>query len=99
MKKLGLDARVFASDFFATCECVDRVVTDLPYGRATKKITGAGFDARFTAKLADTLKKNGSAAVVFDRPLEGGAFAPEKILGMRVHRSLGRFVHIFRKNP
>ncbi|MDR0778370.1 MAG: RsmD family RNA methyltransferase [Methanomassiliicoccaceae archaeon] len=80
-------------------EEADAVVTDPPYGRSTNT---AGEDARnihgrAVGPMRGCLKKGGRAAVVLPYELHTDVMATENIFVQRVHGSLSRHYHIFRK--
>ncbi len=96
LDKFKIKGEIFESDFFKTKIKVNSIVTDLPYGRGTKNIK-EDFPEMFSKKLFESLKKNGSAVIVFHKEIESKYFIPEKVFKVKVHRSLNRYIHIFRK--
>ena len=79
---------------------VDAVVTDPPYGRSTRT---AGENVNDIYKRAmqpinETLKQGGRATVVLPCELGTDAMIRENMFIQRVHGSLSRHYHVFRKS-
>ncbi len=81
---------------------VDAIATDLPYGRSSPMFhVTENFLADTVAKFSDLLRDGGYSVVVSNtRELEQVArsdFQITNVIALRVHKSLTRFVHVFKK--
>ncbi len=81
---------------------VDAIATDLPYGRSSPMFhVTENFLADTVVKFGDLLRDGGYSVVVSNtRELEQVArsnFQVINVIALRVHRSLTRFVHVFKK--
>lgn len=78
---------------------IDVVVTDPPYGRSTK--TGgedlSGMYARSFKSISDVLRPGGGAGMIFPEKTDTEHLTLDRVLPQRVHGSLTRYYHIFRK--
>ena len=78
---------------------VDAIATDPPYGRSTH--TGGedieSIYRRAMASFGDTLKAGASAGVVLPHPIEDKRLKLQSMFVQRVHGSLSRHYHVFRK--
>jgi tRNA (guanine10-N2)-dimethyltransferase len=79
---------------------VDAVATDPPYGRSTH--TGGenieSIYSRAMTVFSETLAIGGAAGVVLPHELKNNALRLEEMHIQRVHGSLSRYYHIFRKD-
>ena len=78
---------------------VDAICTDPPYGRSTKT-GGENIDhiyARAGISIAESLKPGSRAGIVLPHPIEYDTMALENTYIQKVHGSLSRHYHIFRK--
>lgn len=79
---------------------VDAIATDPPYGRSTHT-GGEPIDSiyrRGMDSFEQTLKAGGAAGVVLPHEISSDRMALESLSVQRVHGSLSRYYHIFRKN-
>ena len=75
----------------------DAVVTDLPYGRATRPLP-EGFLEEFLDSVSKVLKPGCYAVISYNREIEAGrAFMLVELHRQRVHGSLTRHIHVFKK--
>ena len=78
---------------------VDAIATDPPYGRSTH--TGGedieSIYRRAMASFGDTLKTGACAGVVLPHPIDDSRLKLQSMFVQRVHGSLSRHYHIFRK--
>ncbi len=78
---------------------VDAICTDPPYGRST--CTGGedieSIYARAMKSFEDILKPGGTATIVLPHPIESKTMKLESMYIQRVHGSLSRHYHTFRK--
>ena len=78
---------------------VDAICSDPPYGRSTS--TGGedieSLYARAMKSFEDVLKPGGRVTVVLPHPMDSGTMALESMYVQRVHGSLSRHYHTFRK--
>jgi tRNA (guanine10-N2)-dimethyltransferase len=78
---------------------VDIVVTDPPYGRSTK--TGgenlSEMYARTLKSVSKILRPGGAAGIIFPKEVSTECMTLERMLPQRVHGSLTRYYHVFRK--
>ncbi|HKM13647.1 MAG TPA: THUMP domain-containing protein [Candidatus Methanomethylophilaceae archaeon] len=78
---------------------IDIVATDPPYGRSTRT-GGEKIDhiyARSLESIADVLKPGGCAGIVLPYEITSDRLSIQQILLQRVHSSLTRHYHLFRK--
>ena len=78
---------------------IDAVATDPPYGRSTKT-GGEDIDriyARSFSSISRVLRSGGCAGVVLPHEMDTIEMGLEKVFPQRVHGSLTRYYHIFRK--
>ncbi len=78
---------------------VDIVATDPPYGRSTRT-GGENLDMMYSRSLksiSEVLRPGGSAGVIFPKKVSSEHLTLEKILCQRVHGSLTRHYHVYRK--
>ncbi len=87
------------SDIADRFEEVDAVATDPPYGRSTH--TGGedieSIYRRAMKSFGDVLRTGGSAGVVLPHPIEDSRLELQSMFVQRVHGSLSRHYHIFKK--
>jgi tRNA G10 N-methylase Trm11 len=81
-----------------TTDRFDAIATDMPYGRGSllKGKKQDVYEAAFE-KFAELLKPGGYAAVMSDRPLATRRLHLVEAHRMRVHRSLDRYITVFRR--
>ena len=78
---------------------IDVVATDPPYGRSTRT-GGEKIDhiyARSLESISDVLRPGGCAGIVLPHEITSGRLSIQQILLQRVHSSLTRHYHLFRK--
>ena len=79
---------------------VDAVATDPPYGRSTH--TGGedieSIYRRAMTSFGDVLRNGGSAGVVLPHPIEDKRLKLQSMFVQRVHGSLSRHYHVFKKD-
>lgn len=78
---------------------VDAICTDPPYGRSTKT-GGENIDhiyARAGISIAESLRLGARAGIVLPHPIEYDTMTLEDTYIQKVHGSLSRHYHIFRK--
>ena len=104
MDYYGLDLKDSAvidiSDIQSVFGEVDAIATDPPYGRSTH--TGGedinSIYRRAMVAFNETLKNNGAAGVVLPHEISSDSMIRESVHIQRVHGSLSRYYHIFRKS-
>lgn len=103
MEYYGLELEDFAtidiSDVPDTFGEVDAIATDPPYGRSTHT-GGEHIDsiyARAMEAFADVLRPGGAAGVVLPHSIDSDRLTLESYFVQRVHGSLSRHYHVFRK--
>lgn len=103
MEYYGLELEDFAtidiSDVPDTFGQVDAIATDPPYGRSTHT-GGESIDsiyARAMCAFSEVLRPGGAAGIVLPHEMVSNDLVPESHFVQRVHGSLSRHYHVFRK--
>ncbi|MBR7123962.1 MAG: methyltransferase [Candidatus Methanomethylophilaceae archaeon] len=103
MEYYGLELEDFAtidiSDVPDTFGQVDAIATDPPYGRSTHT-GGEPIDSIYRRAMdafAEVLRPGGAAGVVLPHTIDSEGLALESHFVQRVHGSLSRHYHVFRK--